>query len=219
MKLSVAEAASLLGTNEDEVYDWIEERSLPAQRIRGQYRINRSELLEWATERRIDVAPSAFERDEPAPALALALRAGGIHRAIQASDLGSALRAVVDLLPISDESDRDMLREILLARESIGVTAVGDGIAIPHVRAPIIVDDAPAIVSVSFLERPIALGDGAGHEVDTFFFLLSPTVHVHLGMLARVAHALRSAEFRAAVRSRSAEAILRAAEELDGPEQ
>lgn len=217
MKLSVSEAASLLGATSDAVYDWIEGSSLPAQRIRGEYRINRAELLEWATERRIDVSPAAFERDEPAPALAVALQAGGVHPGIRAMNLESALRAVVDGLPIADESDRAMLRDILLARESIGVTAVGDGIAIPHVRAPIIVDDAGALVSLSFLERPVPLGDDAGNEVDTFFFLLSPTVHVHLGMLARLAHALRSPNFRAAVRSRSADAILREAAALDGP--
>ncbi|MCM2315361.1 MAG: excisionase family DNA-binding protein, partial [Thermoanaerobaculia bacterium] len=36
MKLTVTEAASLLGVTDDSVYDWIEQRSLPAQRIRGQ---------------------------------------------------------------------------------------------------------------------------------------------------------------------------------------
>jgi excisionase family DNA binding protein len=49
MKLTVPEAATLLGSTEDRVRDWIEEMGLPAQKIRGQYRINRAELLEWAT--------------------------------------------------------------------------------------------------------------------------------------------------------------------------
>lgn len=216
MKLSVTEAASLLGASEDDVYTWIEERALPAQRIRGQYRVNRAELLEWATERHIDVSPAAFEGDEPAPGLADALRAGGIHPALPSADLPTALREAIDRLPLSDDADRVMLREVLLAREAIGVTPVGNGIAIPHVRAPIIVDDAAALVSLSFLERPVALGPGTGDPIDTFFFLVSPTVHVHLGMLARLAHALRDPGFRAAVRSRAPEEILRIAANLDG---
>ncbi|MBI2212241.1 MAG: PTS sugar transporter subunit IIA [Acidobacteria bacterium] len=217
MKLTIAEAASLLGISDDQVYDWIEESALPAQRIRGQYRINRAELLEWATERRIDISPGAFEKERSAPTLAAALRAGGIHQGVPAPNLETALRAIVDCLAIADEGDREMLRDILLARESTGVTPVGEGIAIPHVRAPIIVDSAGALISLSYLDRTITLADAGSNAIDIFFFLLSPTVHVHLAMLARLAHALRDPEFRAAVRSRNPEAIFRAATALEGP--
>jgi len=217
MKLTVAEAASLLGVSGDEVYDWIEGNSLPAQRIRGQYRINRSELLEWATERRIDISPAAFENEKAAPKLAEALRAGGIHNDVPSPDLETALRGIVERLRIDDESDRAMLLEILVARESTGITSVGDGIAIPHVRAPIIVDSTGALVLLAFLSSPIAPGPAGGSPIDTFFFLLSPTVHVHLAMLARLAHALRDPAFRTAVKGRSAEEIFRVASTLEGP--
>ncbi|MFA6957232.1 MAG: PTS sugar transporter subunit IIA [Thermoanaerobaculia bacterium] len=218
MKLTVNQAASLLGVADDKVYDWIEENSLPAQRIRGQYRINRSELLEWATERRIDVSPRAFEQDAAAPTLTDALRAGGVHFDVPSASLELALRSIVDQLTIADDDDRELLREILLGREAIGITPVGDGIAIPHVRAPIILDSAGAVVSLSFLASPIKVGNGDGQMVDTFFFMLCPTVHVHLAMLARLAHALRDPGFRTAVKSRAPEAILGAAADLEGPE-
>jgi PTS system nitrogen regulatory IIA component len=217
MKLTVNEAASLLDVTDDKVYDWIESSSLPAQRIQGQYRINRSELLEWATERRIGISPRAFEHERSAPTLADALRAGGIHFDVPSGSLDTALRSVVERLRIADDDDRAMLLEILLAREAIGVTPVGDGIAIPHVRAPIILDSTGAVVSLSFLATPIKLGNGDSQPVDTFFFMLCPTVHVHLAMLARLAHALRDPAFRAAVKSRSPEAIFSAAAALEGP--
>ena len=116
MKLTVKEAASLLGVPDERVYDWIEERSLPAQRIRGQYRINRTELLEWATERRVAVSPNAFRQDVGAPSLAEALRAGGVHHDVPSATLESALRNIVGRLQIADTDDRDMLLDILLAR-------------------------------------------------------------------------------------------------------
>ena len=51
MKITIGEAAALLGANEAGVYHWIEEAELPAQRIRGQYRINRIDLLESPLDR------------------------------------------------------------------------------------------------------------------------------------------------------------------------
>lgn len=216
MKLTVTEAASLLGVADERVYDWIEQKALPAQRIRGQYRVNRAELLEWATARRIAVSPRAFEQERGAPTLAEALRAGGVHCDVPSSTLEIALRHIVGRLPVADEADRDMLLEILLAREAIGVTPVGDGIAIPHVRTPIILDAAGAVVSLSFLSDPISLDAPDGRGVDTFFFLICPTVHVHLAMLARLAHALRDPTFRSAVHAREPEAIFRAAAALEG---
>ena len=127
MKLTVSEAASLLGSAEERVYDWIEEAELPAQRIRGQYRINRTDLLEWATEHNIGVSPRAFRQDRGTPSLAEALRAGGVHHRIEGSDLETILRNIVALLPLADSDDREMLLQILLARHTLGVTPVADG--------------------------------------------------------------------------------------------
>ncbi len=124
MKLTVSEAASLLGSAEERVYDWIEEEALPAQKIRGQFRINRTDLLEWATAHNICLAPRAFRQERGTPSLADALRAGGVHHRIEGSDLATILRNIVELLPLEDRADRDMLLHVLLARHTLGVTPV-----------------------------------------------------------------------------------------------
>ena len=64
MRVTVREAAALLKAPEAQVYEWIESGDLPAHRINDQFRINRSELLEWATGRNIAVAPALFHEDE-----------------------------------------------------------------------------------------------------------------------------------------------------------
>ena len=79
MKLTVSEAASLLGSAEDRVYDWIEEAALPAQKIRGQFRINRTDLLEWATQHNITLAPRAFRQERGTPSLAEAYANEGVQ--------------------------------------------------------------------------------------------------------------------------------------------
>ncbi|HEY0592909.1 MAG TPA: PTS sugar transporter subunit IIA [Thermoanaerobaculia bacterium] len=216
MKISVQEAAEFLATDGERVTRWIENDDLPAQRIRGQYRINRTDLLEWATARGVAVAPRAFRLDDDAPSLADALRAGGVHREVSGTDVHSVIASIVAELPIADENDRELLRHVLHARESLGVTPVGDGIAIPHARTPIILAPAGAVMALSFLTSPLDLGAPDGRPVDTFFLLLCPTVHVHLAMLARLAYGLRDSAFHAAVRERaSAEEIVALAAALE----
>lgn len=216
MKLTVGEAASLLGAPEEQVYDWIEDANLPAQKIRGQYRINRTDLLEWATGHDIGVAPRAFGRQQATPSLADALRSGGVHHHVGGLDIASVLRNVVGALPLADQADREMLLQILQARDGLGVTPVGEGIAIPHVRAPIILAPTDAVLALSFLSHPLDLHASDGRPVDTFFLLICPTVHVHLAMLAKLAYALKNENFRAAVRRHdSAAEIVKLAESME----
>lgn len=203
MKLTVREAASLLGDSEERVYDWIEEAELPAQKIRGQYRINRTDLLEWATEHKLVLAPRVFGHERGAPSLGDALRAGGVHLRIEGSDLATILQNIVALLPLANAGDRELLLDILLARDAVGVTPVGDGIAIPHVRTPIILAPANAVLALSFLTTPLDLHAPDGRPIDTFFLLICPTIHVHLAMLAKLAFALKDETFRGAVRGRA----------------
>ena len=220
MKLTVQEVAKLLGSNEDRVHDWIEEDGLPAQRIRGQYRINRAELLEWATKQDITLASRVFSRaeDDPEsePSLADALRAGGIHFDVPGGDLESVLRKILEVLPLDDDVDRDMLLHVLIARDALGVAAIGDGIAIPHVRTPIVLSSSGSTAALAFLVDPLKIEAPDGQPVDTLFFLICPTVHAHLAMLAKLAFCLRAPQFREALRRRApAEEILRIAAEVE----
>lgn len=215
MKLSVADAARLASLPEETIYQWIEERDLPAQRIGGQYRINRAQLLEWATEHKVALDPAVFETGEGSTSVSRALRAGGIHRGIPGGAADDVLQRVVRLLPL-DDGDRDMLAQLVVAREALGTTSVGEGIAIPHVRNPIVLADNGAILALCLLDSPIGLEAIDSRPIDTLFLLISPTVHEHLSMLAKLAWLLRNDEFRLILRNRAAEdQILAAAQRLE----
>ena len=161
MNLTVRDIGRLLGVPEETVYRWLKEGAIPAYRIQEQYRFDRAEILEWATARGLSLSPHLF--DEPAPKdsapprgrLAAALAAGKIHYGVGGSDRASVLREVVGLLPLPKEADRSFLLEMLLARENLGSTALGHGIAIPHPRFPVIVPPSPDLLALCFLERPI----------------------------------------------------------------
>jgi PTS system nitrogen regulatory IIA component len=223
-KLTVREAASLLNVSEKSVYRWIKQGVLPAYRINDQYRINRAELLEWATAQKIHVSPEIFaepesEAEQP-PTLEEALRAGGIHYRLGGSDKPSVLRAVVDTMQLPEDVDREFLFQVLLAREALGSTGIGDGIAIPHVRNPIVLHLSRPSVTLCFLEQPVDFGALDGQPVTTLFTIISPTIRAHLHLLSRLAFALRAQRFSEAVRTQASReeifAALREAEAAMG---
>jgi len=204
MQLGVREAARLLGVSEKTVYRWIKDGRLPAYRINDQHRFNRAELLGWATSRRINVSPTIFEEPEeaagqPLPTVADALESGGIHYRVGGTDRAGVLRAVVDLMRLPDEVNRQFLCEVLLARESLGSTGIGDGIAIPHVRNPIVMHIPKPTITLCFLEHEIDFNAVDGRPVRTLFTIVSPAVRAHLHLLSRLAYALREESFKSLI--------------------
>lgn len=203
MQLTVQDVAGLLNVSEKTVYRWINEGSLPGYRVSGQWRFNRAELLEWATGRRIKVSAEILQepesRGEPLPRLSEALQAGGIHYRLGGHDKESALRSVVEVLRLPDEVDREHLLQVLLARESLASTGIGDGIAIPHIRNPIVLHVPRPMISLCFLEKAIEFGALDGKPVQAMFLLVSPTVRAHLHLLSRLAFSLRDEGFKAAI--------------------
>jgi PTS system nitrogen regulatory IIA component len=220
MQLSIREAARLLKVPEDTIYRWVADRGLPAQQIDSQYFFNKAEILEWAALSKVDVSPEIFAASPTGngatPGLADALQTGGIFYDVAGTDRNSVLRAVVERLRLPDEYDRDLLLELLLVRESHGATAIGDGIAIPHPRTPIVAPLDSASIALCYLKLPVPFGAADGKPVQVVFTLLAPNVRAHLQLLARLACSLRDEEFRQAVLGRgTAEAILKAAAAVD----
>lgn len=215
----VKDVAELLNISEKTVYRWIDERKLPGYRLSGQYRFNRAELLEWATANRINVSPRIFEEPEsksvPLPELSDALELGGVFYRLSGGDKASVLRSVVEMLRLPDKVDREFLLQVLLAREALESTGIGDGIAIPHVRNPIVLHVPHPLVTLCFLEAPVDFGALDGQPVNALFTLVSPTVKAHLHLLSRLAFALRDPEFKALIaRQASRDQILAAAKQI-----
>jgi PTS system nitrogen regulatory IIA component len=220
MRLTVRDAAKLLKVSEKTVYRWINQRTVPAYLINGQYRFNRAELLEWATSRRIKVSVDILAEPEstcePCPGLVEALDAGGVFYRVEGHDRESALRAVVDVMRLPDEVDRDFLLRGLMAREALGSTGIGGGFAIPHVRSPIVLHVPRPSITLCFLEQPIDFAALDGQPARVLFTVISPTIRAHLSLMAHLAFALRDAAFKDTVlREASREEIFREARRVE----
>lgn len=220
MQLTVRDVGRFLSVSEATVTRWIKQRGLPAQHVAGQYRFHRAEVLEWATANQIKVAPEMFDhletQEEPAPSLAQALEDGGIFYGLKDTNKDGALRALIEVLPLPDGIDREFLFRLFLAREAAASTAIGDGIALPHVRNPIVLHVARPMVTLAFLERPVDFGALDGKPVQVLFSLICPTTRSHLQMLARLSYAVHDAKFKAVVRRQGRpEEILRETRRLE----
>ena len=83
----------------------------------------------------------------------------------------------------------------LLAREKLGSTAIGEGIAIPHCR---INECAEAVGCFVTLQEPIDFGSTDGRDVDIILVLLVPeeATQAHLNLLAALARSFSNADLR-----------------------
>ncbi len=206
MALTPRDAAALLNTSERQIYRWVDEGEIPYQRVKDQVRFNRTELLEWASSRKIEISISGFDlgEDEPAgPSLAVALRRGGVHPDLAGENRESVLRSVVDLTTLPPNADRELISETLLARERSASTAIGEGVAVPHVRHPVVAPGEPCSVGIFYLKQEIPFGAPDGKPVRTVFMIVSPTVNAHLQIFARLAHALLDTRFAQAIERRA----------------
>src|SRR5262249_37290776 len=115
------------------------------------------------------------------------------------------------------------LLRVLLAREAIAPTAVGDGIAIPHVRRPLVLNVRRPMLALCFLERPIDYGALDGQPVGALFTIISPTTRAHLHLMSKLSFVLRDSGVRRVIREQSPrqEILLeidRAEQQLASPE-
>ncbi len=89
----------------------------------------------------------------------------------------------------------DVVTQNLLAREQLGSTALGAGVAIPHGRIKGLKQPVAALMR---LTQPIAFGAPDGEPVALFIFLLVPehATQQHLEILSEIAQLLSDPEKR-----------------------
>ena len=215
MQLTVRDAARLLNLSERALMEHVEKGEIPSHCVKGRHFLNRDELVEWASAQGLPIALAAVDAD-PMPALSDALAAGGIVHGLPGRDKDSVLRHLVESMPLPADVDPDFLHSVLVAREALGSTAIGDGVAVPHPRSPILLRVPTALVTLCFLEHPIDFEALDGKPVHALFSMISPTTRTHLHLLSRLAFALRDPEFKESIARRAdAEEILAAARRIE----
>ena len=116
-----------------------------------------------------------------------------------AADRDAVLEAAAELLACRQAGGEE-LRISLQAREGLGSTAIGHGVAIPHGRSHALETPRGALLR---LEPPVDFNAGDGQPVDLVFAMAVPDhyTHQHLMLLSELAERFSDERFRNALRN------------------
>jgi len=199
MNLYVKDAAKLLSVSEKTIYRWIKQGDIPFYRVQGSYRFSRAELLTWVGDQRRGVSGDAHNEpenaDEPLPSLVEAIEAGGIVYRIAGGSREQVIEDVVTHLRLPEETDREALTSMLITREQLSPTGIGEGIALPHPRSPGLVHVQHPTVTICFLEQASDFGALDGQPVSVLLVVIAPNLRSHLHLLSRIGFVLHAEEF------------------------
>lgn len=129
---------------------------------------------------------------------------------LRASDKPALLRLLAGLAAQEAGTDPTSLAAALAAREALGSTGIGAGLALPHARPGGIAAPRGWLVR---LARPVSYDAVDGAPVDLLVMLLSPEGDNagHLAALAAISRRLRQPGVAAAIRAAPDAAAMRAA--------
>ena len=213
MQLTFRAIEKAFEVEEKTVYHWLNDRGMPAVKANGQYYFNSVEVLEWALKYKIPLTLGALklcEKNRPGQdVLTPALIRGGVHSGIKGKRREEIFGEALNVLTLPEHIDRASLKEMLISREQVGTTGIGNGIAIPHVKHPVIFAGLDPVIGLFFLEAPVDFAAPDGEKVHTLFVILSGSFKGHLTLLSRLAFCLQDESVKAAlVRRTSPEEIL-----------
>jgi PTS system nitrogen regulatory IIA component len=146
--LTIEEVAKYLRVSERTVYEWAQKGEIPAGKIGTAWRFKKTDIESWVNERLPADRPPAFPLPGSrliSPDRVLFLE----HRAKR--DVLTALAENLALCP-QVKNRQELIAEIL-KRDELMSTAIGRGIAIPHVRLSSVTD---LVVSVGICGSGIA---------------------------------------------------------------
>ena len=130
------------------------------------------------------------------------LRDKAVTTNLVATDKPEAIRELVQMLVDAGDvksADRDRLVDVLLAREALGSTGIGQGVGIPHGKSNAVKDLVGAFgISPNGVNFDALDGD----SVYIFFLLVAPedSAGPHLKALARISRLLKDRFFRESLR-------------------
>ena len=130
---------------------------------------------------------------------------------IRSTKKEEVIQEMVDALIAAGDIDKRFsakLVESLMARESLGSTAIGLGLAIPHAKCDAV---TKLVAAFGLSKKGIDFDSLDGEPVYIFFLLVAPqdSAGPHLKALARISRLLKDKYFRDALRScQQAEAVI-----------
>jgi PTS system nitrogen regulatory IIA component len=194
MDLKVEDVARLLNVNEKTVSRWVKEGKLPAYTINSETKFSNLEIEEWVLSRQKEVLKESESKVDVQGRLQFllyrAIFKGGVYVDIEGATKKELIQNAMQTIANNFEWDAQVVTDLLLDREQLMSTAIGNGVAIPHTRDFFNKDPYDIVVTL-FLSTPIEYGALDKKPVHTLFFLFACDDKRHLNLLSKISHLTR----------------------------
>jgi len=191
MDLEIQDVSELLQLSIGEVEDLISDKGLPAYRLGDTtpYRFSKIEIEEWMMKHQIPFKP---KEESASPgfshfSLFRAINKGGVVVDVEGSTKKEVIQNSIRDIAEELEMDSEVIIDLLLDRENLMPTALGNGIGVPHAR-DFLLEKQHDIILVSFPKEDLDYGSLDEQPVHTLFFLFACQDKRHLHLLAKLAH-------------------------------
>lgn len=111
-----------------------------------------------------------------------------IRTRVEIASLGDAVQLLTRLIADDSGIDPEPLHKALMAREKLGSTAIGKGVALPHAKAATVSRPVAAMI---LLNEPLACNTPDDGPIDLFIAFLAPIESGDLAPLAQIVKMLR----------------------------
>lgn len=200
---TIQDAAEYLHVAEKTVQRIVQRGELPAVKLGGQWRFIPEQLSEWlhAKGTRPDSLRDLLRVDPVAVPIDRLLRPERIIHAPDAPDADAVLRtlsaATHAAFPAIDPED---YYAALKERETLASTAIGNGIAVPHIRR---IEDNPAgSMDIFMLITPEPIQYGAAW-CSVYCLVCTDDIVLHLRIIQKIAYALNRKGLVEAIQSQN----------------
>jgi len=181
--LTIEEVARYLRVSERTVYDWAQKGEIPSGKIGTVWRFKKAEIEKWVNDRLSSSSKPTLQNTQVqvksilSPDRIIFLNHSTKH---------DALLALADNLSTAPQvkASQELSVEIL-KREGLMSTAIGRGIAIPHVRLPSVTD---LVMSVGISKVDILDFQALDDEPVRLLFMIAAAYNQHAYYLKTLSH-------------------------------
>ena len=201
--LTIEEVAKYLRVSDRTVYDWAQKGEIPAGKIGTVWRFKKSEVENWVNER---LSSSSNTKRTDASVQVKNILSPDRVVFITQSAKRDALTELANVLADAPQVKRgDELLSEILKREELMSTAVGRGIAIPHVRLSSVTD---LVMAVGVCRTPISDFQTVDDKPVNLLIMIAAAYNQHTYYLQTISYfsaKLKSQELRDAISNAATE--------------
>ncbi|AGT44145.1 PTS sugar transporter subunit IIA [Treponema pedis] len=195
--LTIEEVAKYLRVSDRTVYEWAQKGEIPAGKIGTVWRFKRDEIENWVDERLASSKKAAPKNRELKPEAFLSPDRVVLLDYSAKNDVLVKMSEVLASAP--QVKNREDLLNSILKREAIMSTAIGRGIAVPHVRLASVTD---LVMAVGVSQKDILDFDAIDGKPVRIVFMIAAANNQHAHYLQTISYfsnKLRNEEIKNAV--------------------